>query len=81
MTKLISLKVDEKLLEELQMLAKQVGTSRNKYINEAINTYNKIQRKEQIRIALQKASMLVREENMRILEEFEALEDDYETLF
>ncbi|MBK9151140.1 MAG: ribbon-helix-helix protein, CopG family [Saprospiraceae bacterium] len=78
MTKLISLKVDEKLLEEVQMLADREGTSRNKYINEALKAYNKTQKREQLKEKLKKDVELIRESSMEVLKEFEELEDDFE---
>ena len=80
MTKLISLKLDEKLLQEVQRLADAAGTSRNQYINAALKAHNEAQKREQFIQKLKKDVELIRESSMEVLIEFEALEDDYEQI-
>lgn len=50
--------------------------SRNRYINDAIEHYNKIQRTNQLRKQLKMESELAREESMLVLSEFEQFEDE-----
>ncbi|MBK8624224.1 MAG: hypothetical protein IPN86_01200 [Saprospiraceae bacterium] len=80
MSKLISLKMDEKLLQDTEIMVSKLGISRNKYINDAVLAYTKTQKRAELEAQIKKASLLVRESSMEVLAEFEALEDDYETI-
>ncbi len=74
--KSISLKLKEQILLETESLLKHLKTSRNKYINEAVEFYNKHQKRKLIEEQLAKESKLVSEDSMSILKEFERLEDE-----
>ncbi len=80
MAKAISLKLDDTLFEEVTRLTKSLGTSRNRYINDAIEAYNKKKEREELAQRFKEASDLVREDNLTVIAEFEALEDDYEAI-
>jgi len=47
----------------------------NRYINEALDFYNKLQRKQIIEEKLKKESELVQEDSMSVLKEFENIEN------
>lgn len=49
--------------------------SRNKYINDALEWYNKFQRKKMMELKLISESEAVRKESLSVLKEFEDLED------
>lgn len=74
--KSLSLKLDENLFEETELLIGHINIPRNRYINEAIEQYNKVQRKKIIAAQLKKESQSVSHESMKVLSEFEAFEDD-----
>jgi len=74
--KSISLKLQEQILLETESLLQHLKTSRNKYINEAIEFYNQYQRKKLIEEQLIKESKLVSTDSMKVLAEFERLEDE-----
>ena len=74
--KTISLKIDDAIFQDTENIIKTKKKARNRYINEAIDIYNKMQQREALKKQLQKESLLVREESMKVLKEFEALEDD-----
>jgi hypothetical protein len=78
MPKLISLKIDEKLLQDTEIMVSKLGISRNKYINDAVLAYTKAQKRAEIEAQIKKEVALIRESSMEVLAEFEALEDDYE---
>lgn len=78
MSKLISLKIDEKLLQDTEFMVSKLGISRNKYINDAVLAYNKAQKRSEMEAQIKKEVALIRESSMEVLAEFEALEDDYE---
>jgi predicted transcriptional regulator len=74
--KTLSLKLDEDIFQETEELSGKMETSRNRYINQAIDFYNKIQKRKMLEKILAKESELVREESMKVLAEFEILEDE-----
>lgn len=75
--KTISLKIKEEIFSETEEILENSKKPRNRYINEAIEHYNKIQKREILKEKLRISSLLVREDNMEVLKEFEALEDDF----
>ena len=74
--KSISLKLQEQILRETENLLEHLKTSRNKYINEAIEYYNQYRKRKLIEEQLVKESKLVSDDSMEILGEFESLEDE-----
>ncbi|MBK8878039.1 MAG: hypothetical protein IPN74_05660 [Haliscomenobacter sp.] len=74
--KSISLKLQDQILQETESLLSHLKTSRNKYINEAIAFYNQIQKRRLIEEQLALESQLVGSDSMRVLHEFELLEDE-----
>ena len=74
--KSISLKLQEQILLETESLLEHLKTSRNKYINEAIEFYNQYHKRKLIEEQLAKESEIVSEDSMNILKEFELLEDE-----
>ena len=75
--KSISLKLQDQILNETELILKNLETSRNKYINEAIEFYNQYQKRKLIEEQLAYESKLVSEDSMKILSEFEKLDDEY----
>ncbi len=80
MSKLISLKIDEKLLLEAEIMVSKLGISRNKYINDAVVAYTKAQKRAELEDQIRKEIKLIQESSMEVLAEFEEIEDDYETI-
>ena len=74
--KSISLKLQEQILSETDSILESLETSRNRYINDAVAYYNKVQKQKLLAEQLAKESNLVKEDSMRILQEFEQLEDE-----
>ena len=74
--KSISLKLQEQIFEETENLLDSLKMSRNKYINEAIEFYNRYQKRKLIEEQLKKESAIVSKDSMEVLKEFEALEDE-----
>jgi len=72
--KTLSLKLDESIFGETEKILEELKKPRNRYINEAIEHYNKIQRRKLIEDKLKKESVIVREDSMSILKEFEKIE-------
>ena len=72
--KTLSLKLDEIVYEETEQLLEKIKKPRNRYINEALQYYNHIQKKKIISEQLMIESKLVSDESMNVLNEFEKLE-------
>jgi hypothetical protein len=72
----ISLKMDDRVFGETEAILARIKKPRNRYINEAIDYYNKLQQRRLLKNMLEKESALVKEDSMNVLKEFEHL--DYE---
>ncbi len=70
----ISLKIDDVVFEETEKILSIINKPRNRYINEAIDYYNKLQRRQLIEKKLKKESELVKGESMDVLKEFEEID-------
>jgi hypothetical protein len=77
--KTLSLKLDENVYSDTEEIISRLKKPRNRYINEAIEFYNAVKKKELIAKQLAFESKLVSEESMKVLKEFEEM-DDYEEL-
>jgi len=69
----ISLKIDDVVFVETEQILSSINKPRNRYINEAIDYYNKLQRRQLIEKKLKKESELVKSESMNVLKEFEEI--------
>ena len=76
--KTLSLKLDDIVYEETEQLLEKIKKPRNRYINEALQYYNRIQKRKIISKLLILESKLVSEESMNVLNEFENL-DEYDS--
>jgi len=74
--KTISLKLDDNIFNETEVVLAKVKKSRNRYINEAVDYYNRINRRSLIAKKLAKESRLVKKESLAVLAEFETLQDE-----
>ena len=74
--KTLSLKLDDNIFDETEDLLTKVKKSRNRYINEAVDYYNRINKRNLIASKLAKESRLVKKESLIVLSEFEALQDE-----
>jgi len=68
--------MDDSVFEETESILSKVGKNRNRYINEAVQFYNLVQKRKILSKQLKKESKLVREESMKMLAEFESLENE-----
>ena len=74
--KTLSLKLDDNIFNETEDVLVKVKKSRNRYINEAIDYYNRINKRSLIAQKLAKESRLVKKESLAVLSEFESIEDE-----
>jgi hypothetical protein len=78
--KTLSLKLDDDIFSETDVMASKLKIARNRYINEALNIYNMVNKRRLLKKQLVKESKLVKKDSMVILAEFEKLMDDYEAV-
>jgi len=76
--KTLSLKLDDDIFAETEKLTEELKIARNRYINDALRKFNEYNRKRALRAELRRESLATSAESMRVLAEFDALEDDYE---
>jgi predicted transcriptional regulator len=69
--KTISLKIDDSIFGETEKILSGMKKPRNRYINEAIDYYNRLQKRLLIEKRLKKESELVKQDSISILKEFE----------
>ena len=69
--KTVSLKIDDAIFSETEKILARIKKPRNRYINEGIEYYNKLQRKQYLEKRLQMESELVKEDSMSVLRDFE----------
>jgi hypothetical protein len=74
--KILSLKLDDNIFNETEVVLTKVKKSRNRYINEAVDYYNRLNKRNLIAGKLSKESKLVRKESLMVLSEFENLHDE-----
>jgi len=72
--KTVSLKIDDSIFGETEKILSRMKKPRNRYINEAIDYYNRLQRKLMIEKRLKKESDLVKSDSMSVLQEFEEVD-------
>ena len=74
--KTLSLKLDDSVFTETEQVINHIKVSRNRYINEALDFYNKIQKRKLLAARLEKESQLVNAESLKVLQEFEMLDHE-----
>ncbi|MCL2327873.1 MAG: hypothetical protein FWC39_05095 [Bacteroidetes bacterium] len=73
----ISLKIDDFIFAETENILSKTKQARNRYINEALNYYNKMQKRLFLEKILRKESKAVQESSMEVVKEFEKI-DNYD---
>jgi hypothetical protein len=74
--KTLSLKLDDNIFNETEQVLAMKKKSRNRYINEAVDYYNRLNKRSILAAKLSKESKLVKDESLFILSEFENLNDE-----
>ena len=72
--KTVSLKIDDSIFGETEKILLGIEKSRNRYINEAINYYNRLQRQLILEKKLIMESDLVKRDSMLVLNDFEEID-------
>jgi len=72
--KTVSLKIDDSIFLETEKILSKIKKPRNRYINEAIDFYNQVQRRQILEKRLKEESDLVRVDSMSTLKDFEEID-------
>jgi len=72
--KTVSLKIDDSIFGETEKILSRIKKPRNRYINEAIEYYNRHQRRLILEKRLKKESDLVKKDSMSVLKDFEEID-------
>ena len=72
--KTVSLKIDDSIFGETEKILSRINIPRNRYINEALEFYNKVQRRQILEKRLKNDSDLVKSESISILKDFERID-------
>jgi hypothetical protein len=70
----VSLKIDDSILAETEKILTQIRIGRNRYINEAIQYYNRIQSRILLEDRLKTESGLVEKDSFSVLKDFEEID-------
>lgn len=76
MSKALSLKLSDRIFDEVEKITKEINKPRNAYINEALHFYNRFIKRKRIKEILKKESNLINSDSLEVLSEFEAIEDE-----
>lgn len=72
--KTVSLKIDDLIFGETEKILSRIKKPRNRYINEAIEYYNKFQKRLIIEKRLKMESELVKKDSISVLKDFEEID-------
>jgi hypothetical protein len=72
--KTVSLKIDDSIFVETEKLLSRINKSRNRYINEALEYYNRLQRRIILETRLKCESALVKKDSLTVLKDFERID-------
>ena len=72
--KSVSLKIDDSIYGETEKILSKINKPRNRYINDAIKYYNRIQNRALLEKKLNRESTLVKSDSMDVLKDFEGID-------
>ena len=72
----LSLKLDDEIFLETEKVVEKLGTTRNRYINDALEIYNRYYNRKMLRDQLVKESRAAYGSSRDILDEYERLIDE-----
>ena len=76
MSKALSLKLNNNTFENVEEITKKIKIPRNKYINQAVEFFNSYNERKLLKKQLKKESLIVRKNSMKVLKEYEKLDDE-----
>jgi len=74
--KTLSLKLDDSVFEDTELMTSKLKLARNRYINEALEMYNLYNKRKLLKKQFQKESYMVAENSLDVLHEFDSIIDE-----
>ncbi len=71
--KSLLIKLDDSVFHDTEQVIHHLKKSLDRYINEALNFYNKVQKRKLLALRLEKESKLVKDESIKVLHGFEMI--------
>jgi len=72
--KTVSLKIDDSIFGETEKILLRIKKPRNRYINEALEYYNRLQHRMLLEKRLKAESKIVKADSMSVLKDFEEID-------
>jgi hypothetical protein len=72
--KTVSLKIDDSIFSETEKILTRIRIPRNRYINQALEYYNRLQRRQILEKRLKIESTLVKQDSLSTLNDFERID-------
>jgi hypothetical protein len=72
--KTVSLKIDDSIFGETEKILSTIKKPRNRYINDALDYYNRMQRRAILEKKLREESDLVKTDSIAVLKDFEGFD-------
>ena len=72
--KTVSLKIDDSIFGETEKILSRINKPRNRYINEALEYYNRLQGRLILEKRLKSESALVKKDSLTVLKDFERID-------
>jgi len=72
--KTVSLKIDDSIFGETEKILTRIKIPRNRYINEALDYYNRVQHRQILEKRLKIESELVKKDSLNTLKDFERID-------
>lgn len=76
----LSLKLEDDIFQETELIISKGNKNRNRYINDAIEFYNRLHKRRLLSEQLSKESKIVAQDSMEVLAEFEKLFDEVQAI-
>ena len=79
--KSLSLKLDEKVFDDTEEITKELKIARNRYINDALELYNKFNQRLLLEKQIKKEIEECRESSMEVMRDWEDADNEFDAKF
>lgn len=77
----LSLKLDEKVFDDTEAITKAMKIARNRYINDALELYNKFNQRLILEKQIKKEVEACRESSMEVMRDWEEMDNEFDAKF
>lgn len=79
--KSLSLKLDDKVFDDTEAITKAMKVARNRYINDALELYNKFNQRLLLEKQIKKEVEACRESSMEVMRDWEEIDNEFDAKF